>query len=101
MQRFQKICVMLALGILFTLMPALLRGQDFNDVGTVKGLVEIEDHPSLGRTPCRNCAFLIYRPECKKAIIYVRTNSDGNYEVRIGRGRWRSFSRQWAVGSGQ
>jgi hypothetical protein len=82
-------CIMPMLAVLVTIMPQLLRGQGFNDVGTVRGHVEIENHPSLGRTPCRNCAFLIYRKDCSHAIIYVKTDSDGNYEVRIGLGKWR------------
>lgn len=75
--------------MLVTIMPQLLRCQDFNDVGTVKGHVEIENHPSLGQTACRNCSFLIYRKECSRAILYVETDSDGNYKVRIGIGKWR------------
>ena len=90
MKQFPIVTItMLILAVLVTIMPPLLRGQGFNDVGTVKGHVEITNHPSLGRTPCRNCPLLIYRNECPKAIIYVRTDSNGIYEVRIGLGRWR------------
>ena len=33
--------------------------QLYNEVGTVIGHVEISNHPELGRTPCRNCGFLL------------------------------------------
>jgi hypothetical protein len=81
---------------LIAILPQLVRGQGYNDVGTVRGHVEILNHPSLGRTPCRNCAFLIYRKECPRAIIYIETDVDGNYNIRIGLGTWRIAMKEQA-----
>ena len=66
-----------------------LTGQGYNDVGTVTGHVVIRNHPTLGKTPCGNCEFLMQRLDCRRCLIYVKTNSEGDYTVRIGMGRWR------------
>jgi len=63
--------------------------QGYNDVGTVSGHVEIQDHPSLGKTPCRNCEFLLQRVDCRKCLVDVKTDSSGDYSLRIGLGKWR------------
>jgi hypothetical protein len=64
-------------------------GQLFNHVGTIRGQVTIDNHPDLGRTPCRNCAFLLRFTKCKDALLYVQTDAAGIYKVRIGLGRWK------------
>ena len=75
----------------FAPIPAL--GQQgaelYNAVGTVSGHVELIDHPVLGKTPCRYCEFLIQRADCRRCVVYVKTDENGDYSARVGLGRWR------------
>jgi hypothetical protein len=75
------------------------KAQDYNDVGTVSGHVEIQDHPSLGRTPCRNCEFLLQRFDCRRCLIEVKTDGNGDYFARIGLGKWRILMTERREGS--
>jgi hypothetical protein len=69
--------------------PAQQATELYNAVGTVSGHVELIDHPVLGRTPCRHCGFLIQRVDCRRCIVYVKTDENGAYSARVGLGRWR------------
>ena len=69
--------------------PAQQGTELYNAVGTVSGHMELIDHPVLGRTPCRHCEFLIQRVDCRRCIVYVKTDENGDYSARVGLGRWR------------
>jgi hypothetical protein len=71
----------------------------YNRLGTVAGHVEIVNHPSLGRTPCRNCPFLLVHRGCKSCVVYVKTDADGDYKCRIAFGRWRAVMVEQRQGS--
>jgi hypothetical protein len=73
--------------------------SDWNQVGTVAGHVVIENHPSLGRVACSYCTFLIKREGCKKCLISVKTDLNGDYSLRIGLGKWRIFDSDRDEGS--
>ncbi len=89
-----------------TVLAAIAFGQKgrkdidlYNHVGTVAGHVEIADHPTLGRTPCRNCAFLLVQQKCSRCAVYVKTDGEGNYQCRISFGRWRVVMAEQREGS--
>lgn len=96
--------------ILLAALPLLLTGAPaqtslthdiklYNQLGTVSGHVEIANHPSLGRTPCRNCPFLLVQTKCKRCVVYVKTDSNGDYRCRISFGRWRAVMVEQREGS--
>ena len=84
---------LMAVAILTSTAFAQKGGRDdiqlFNEMGTVTGHVEIANHPTLGRTPCRNCPFLLVKQNCKRCAVYVKTDAEGNYRSRMSFGRWR------------
>lgn len=84
---------LLLLAVLMAPIATANEGQLFNHVGTIRGRVTIDNHPDLNRTPCRNCAFLLQLTKCKDSLVYVQTDAEGLYKVRIGLGRWKVIMR--------
>ncbi len=74
--------------------------QLYNKVGTLVGHVEIENHPTLGKTPCRNCQFLLVRVDCSRCALLLTTDSEGDYSCRVSFGRWKvvmTDRREWST----
>jgi hypothetical protein len=55
----------------------------------VRGKVTISNHPELGKTVASGMSVIFQREDCKKCLIATRANSDGDYEVFIGEGRYK------------
>lgn len=93
---------MWSLSITFLLLMTVNAADDislYNKLGTVSGHVTIENHPELGSAPCRNCEFLLQNSGCSRAVIYVRTDGEGNYRVRVSHGKWRVIMREQREGA--
>jgi hypothetical protein len=66
----------------------------YNEIVTIRGKVTdftlLEGHDSS----VGNSEDLIFqRLGCKKCLIYVRSDCDGNYKLQVGRGKYRVISR--------
>jgi hypothetical protein len=61
----------------------------YNQMVTIKGKVQILNHPQLGRTPANGIYLMFQRNDCKKCLIATRADVDGNYEIRVGKGKYK------------
>jgi hypothetical protein len=66
----------------------------YDQLVTIKGKVEITNHPELGRTAGSHMSLLFQYDECKKCLFVVKTDSDGNYEIGVSRGRYKIILRE-------
>ena len=53
----------------------------------------ILNHPQLGKTVGNNTYLVFQREDCKKCLVATWTNLDGNYQILVGRGRYKVISR--------
>ena len=61
-----------------------------NRLVVIKGKVVELNNRDLGVTPAHASTTLIFqRVGCKTCLVATRPDIDGNYEVRVGRGRYR------------
>src|SRR5215207_7733887 len=66
----------------------------YNEIVTIKGKVTIfylreDSKPNVGN----QWGLIFQRAACKKCFVYVRTDNAGNYQLHVGRGRYRVISR--------
>jgi|GEM_PF-3919604 len=80
-----------ALGLLVGLSNDRMGEDVYNQMVTIKGKVEILNHPELGRTPGNGIYVLLQRDDCKRCLIATAADAEGNYKIRVGRGRYRIF----------
>jgi hypothetical protein len=66
----------------------------FDQLVTIKGKVQIQNHPQLGKTPGSFVSILFQFEGCKKCLFVARTDADGTYEIGVGRGRYRVIKRE-------
>ena len=66
----------------------------YDQLVTIKGKVTILNHPELGRTGGSYMSLLFQRDDCRQCLIVARTDADGNYEIGVGRGRYRLIIRE-------
>jgi hypothetical protein len=62
--------------------------REHNEIVTIKGKVTVVNHPELGETEGRNIPLLFQRNDCKSCLIATVTDSEGRYEIYVGRGRY-------------
>jgi hypothetical protein len=65
----------------------------YDEMFTARGKVEILNHPDLGRTAGSNVRLLFQRVGCKLCLYAVTADSDGDYMLTVGRGKYRVISR--------
>lgn len=56
---------------------------------TIKGKAVILNHPELGRTEASYTSIVFQRADCKKCLVAAVTDANGNYEIYVGRGRYK------------
>ena len=69
----------------------------YNKMGTIKGTVVILNHPTLGRTLGNSVYLLFQRTDCKKCVLGVRTDLNGQYSVHVFQGRYRVILREGQI----
>ena len=79
------------LGVLSVILGANYRSDEplYNQMVTIRGKVEILNHPELGRTPGNGIDLLFQREDCKRCLIGTIADAEGKYQVRVGRGRYK------------
>ena len=60
---------------------------------TIKGNVTILNHPSLGKTAGSSVLLGFQRTDCPKATVATWTDTEGNYEIRVGIGSYKLIVR--------
>lgn len=66
----------------------------YNQLVTIRGTVQILNHPELGKIAGSGLAILFRRTDCKHCVVVALTDKDGNYEIRVGRGRYKLVARE-------
>jgi len=67
----------------------------YGGTATVRGLVTILNHPSLGATAASSTFLVFQRADCnKKAYFGVWTDVNGRFEIHVGPGRYRLIVRE-------
>lgn len=65
----------------------------YNQIVTIKGKVTILNHPELGKTAASGMYLVFQRDGCKQCLVATRADLDGNYQILVGRGRYRIIVR--------
>ena len=65
------------------------REELYNNMVTIKGKVEILNHPELGRTAGNGIYLLFQRDDCRRCVIAATADINGNYQITVTRGRYR------------
>jgi hypothetical protein len=65
----------------------------FNEVVLIKGHVTILNHHELGTTAGSGVYLVFQREGCKRCLVATSTNLEGNYQILVGRGRYKVISR--------
>lgn len=66
----------------------------YDQLVTIKGKVQILNHPELGKTEGAGIPLLFQRQGCKQCLIATRTDTNGSYEITVSRGRYRIIVRE-------
>ena len=61
---------------------------------TVKGKIEILNHPVAGKIAGGIQSILFQKLGCKTCVFAVRSDEEGNYNVRVLRGKYRIIMRE-------
>jgi hypothetical protein len=65
----------------------------YNQIVTIKGNVQILNHPELGKTAASGQYLVFQRVGCKQCLVAVNADVNGNYQVLLGRGRYKIIVR--------
>jgi len=65
----------------------------YNQIVTIKGHVQILNHPELGKTPASGQYLVFQREGCKQCLVAVNADANGDYKVLVGRGRYKIIVR--------
>jgi hypothetical protein len=66
----------------------------YDQLVTIRGKVEILNHPELGRTEGSSMPLVFQRDGCRMCLVATRTDMDGNYEITVARGRYKIIVRE-------
>ena len=83
------IVVVVGVGLILGHSNAARDEDPYNQMVTIKGRVEILNHPEMGRTPGNGIYLLFQRDDCKRCLIATTADADGKYKIRVGRGRYK------------
>ena len=61
----------------------------YNDIGVLKGQVRVLNNPELGDTPASLIYLVFERVGCKRCLVGIHADLDGNYEVSLGKGKYK------------
>lgn len=61
----------------------------YNRMVTIKGHVEILNNPQLGKTAASGAYLVFQRVGCKDCLIGTYADENGDYRIRVGRGRYK------------
>lgn len=66
----------------------------YDQLITIRGRVRIVNHPTLGNTEAGGVYIVFQRGGCRGCLIATTTDVEGNYRIRVGRGRYRVIIRE-------
>ena len=61
----------------------------YNRMVTIKGHVEFLNNAEIGRTPASGTYLVFQRNGCKNCLVGTHADANGNYNVRVGLGRYK------------
>lgn len=97
-----KVCIIAVILMLTSCSAGVLWGRRDNlnneeeayfGTATIKGKVEILNHPTLGRTEGRGVYLAFQRQDCRQCVFGVRSDADGNYQAFVSPGQYKLIVR--------
>lgn len=61
----------------------------YNRLATIKGNVQLLNHPEHGKVPAGGQYLVFQRNGCKYCLIATNADKDGNYRIRVGQGKYK------------
>lgn len=61
----------------------------YNQMATLKGHVRVLNNPAIGNAPAAGQFIVFQRADCRKCLVGVYADEMGNYQVRIGQGKYK------------
>jgi hypothetical protein len=65
----------------------------YNQIVTIKGNVQILNHPELGKTAASGQYLAFQRDGCKQCLVAINADANGDYQIFLGRGRYKIIVR--------
>lgn len=96
MRKLRKVwLILLSVGVIYNYVSGQTRdeGELYNQLTTIKGHVEILNNPEIGRTPGSGIFLVFQRVDCKKCLVGVFADVNGDYRIRVGQGRYKVIVR--------
>jgi hypothetical protein len=81
--------VAIASGTIFGFSQTIVNDNVYNRMVNIIGHVEILNNPDLGRTAGSGEYLVFQREGCRNCLIGTYADANGNYKIRVGRGRYR------------
>lgn len=74
---------------IFGFSQTLVNDDVYNRMVNITGHVEILNNPELGRTAGSGEYLVFQREGCRNCLVGTYADANGNYKIRVGRGRYR------------
>lgn len=61
----------------------------YNQIVTIKGKVQLLNHPEYGKVPAGGQYLVFQRDGCKQCLIATKADENGNYKILVGQGKYK------------
>lgn len=61
----------------------------YNEIVTIKGRVQLLNHPVYGKVPAGGQYLVFQREGCKRCLVATHADKDGNYQIMVGKGKYK------------
>jgi hypothetical protein len=93
MKNFLKTFLIAVLVLSFISIVALASFHDdievYNHIVTIKGKVQLLNHPEYGKVPAGGQYLVFQREGCKYCLIATNADENGNYKILVGQGKYK------------
>ena len=88
---YLRICVIAAIWLFIQVgdSRAQTTSELYSRIVTVKGHVQLINHPELGKTPANFMYLVFQRAGCSGCLVGAKTDAEGNYQLFLGKGRYK------------
>ena|SRR4028119_1711520 len=74
---------------IFGFSQTIVNDDAYNRMVNITGRVEILNNPEVGRTAGSGEYLVFQREGCKNCLVGTYADANGNYKIRVGRGRYK------------
>lgn len=93
MRKLRKCSVLIFLTSVVLYSTAFAQSRDesevYNQMATIKGHVEILNNPEIGKTAGTGIFIVFQRVDCRKCLVGIFADVNGDYRVRVGQGKYK------------